>query len=49
MPGAPHATSPTGRRGPFDSEQAAQMALGNIAACQSVNIDHDKDSTQSNS
>lgn len=33
----------------FGDEQEAQTALAGIAACQSVNIEHDKDSTQSNS
>jgi len=45
MPGPDEARLSAG----FDSEQQAQMALAGIAACQSVNIEHDKDSTQSNS
>jgi len=33
--------------GPFASERAAQQALGAIAACQSVNVEHEKDSAYS--
>jgi hypothetical protein len=44
-PGPDEATLSSG----FTSEQQAARALGNIAQCESVNIEHDKGSAQSNS